>query len=223
MIRILLIEDDPALGTGIKMNLEYEGYQVNWARDLKTAFKENGSATFDLAILDLGLPDGNGISFCRSVRESGSRMPIIILTAQSDEESAVKGLMAGANDYIRKPFGNRELIARIITVLREPKVREDQARFENLVVLRSQRKVMFGTQEIDLSRREFDLLSVLVENGDAVVTRERLMETLDKEGEILDRTMDSHLSHIRSKLRKAGVSSVQILSVYGIGYRLEKA
>lgn len=223
MIRILLIEDDPALGTGIKMNLEYEGYQVAWARDLKTAFKENGAQTFDLAILDLGLPDGNGISFCTSVREAGSRMPIIILTAQSDEESAVKGLMAGANDYIRKPFGNRELIARIITVLREPKVREDQARFDNLVVLRSQRKVMFGAQEIDLSRREFDLLSVLVENGDAVVTRERLMETLDKDGEILDRTMDSHLSHIRAKLRKAGVASVQILSVYGIGYRLEKA
>lgn len=223
MIRILLIEDDPALGTGIKMNLEYEGYHVTWARDLKTAHKENAEANFDLAILDLGLPDGNGLSFCTAARDAGSRMPIIILTAQADEESVVAGLMAGANDYIRKPFGNRELIARIITVLREPKVREDQARFDNLVVLRSQRKVMFGPQEIDLSRREFDLLSVLVENGDTVVTRERLMNTLDKDGEILDRTMDSHLSHIRAKLRKAGVNSVQIISVYGIGYRLERA
>lgn len=222
MIQILLVEDDPALGTGIKLNLEYEGYQVRWARDLRSAQKENGEHAFDLVLLDLGLPDGNGISLCTQLREAGSRMPVIILTAQSDEESVVKGLMAGANDYMRKPFGNKELIARIVTVLREPKVREDQLRFENLLILKSQRKVMYGPTEIDLSRREFDLLSLLVENGDSVVTRERLLNMMDREGEILDRTMDSHFSHIRSKLRRAGVANLQISSVYGIGYRLEK-
>jgi DNA-binding response OmpR family regulator len=223
MIQILLVEDDPALGTGLKLNLEYEGYQVTWARDLRSAQRENGERQFDLTLLDLGLPDGNGITFCTQVREGGSRMPIIMLTAQSDEESVVKGLMAGANDYMRKPFGNKELIARIITVLREPKVREDQLRFENLVVLRSQRKVMYGPHEIEFSRREFDLLALMVENGDNVVTRERLLNMMDREGEILDRTMDSHFSHIRSKLRRAGVTTLQIASVYGVGYRLEKA
>ena len=222
MINILLVEDDPSLGTGIKMNLEYEGYAVAWARDLQTANKENSSQAFDLALLDLGLPDGNGISFCKSVRAAGSRLPIIILTAQTDEDAVVAGLMAGANDYVRKPFGNKELIARIVTVLREPKVREDQVRFDNLVILKSQRKAMFAGKDVDLSRREFDLLAILVENGDAVVPRERLMNSLDKDGEILDRTMDSHLSHIRAKLRTAGASSIQIVSVYGVGYRLER-
>ena len=223
MIKILLVEDDPALGKGLKMNLEYEGYEVEWARDLRTAVRLNDELKFDLTLLDLGLPDGNGISFCDRTRAAGSRLPIIILTAQADEESVVKGLMAGANDYVRKPFGTRELVARIKTVLREPKVREDQIRFENLVLLRDQRKVMWGASEIDLNRREFDLLTVLVENGESVVTRESLLARLDREGEILDRTMDSHLSHIRTKFRKAGVLGIQISSVYGVGYRLEKA
>ena len=220
MIQLLMVEDDPSLGTGIKMNLEYEGYGVTWARDLRSAQKLFAETKFDLVILDLGLPDGNGITFCRALRDQGERLPIIILTAQTDEESVVAGLMAGANDYMRKPFGNRELLARIITVLREPKVREDELRFEELVVSRSQRKVTYNQTEIDLSRREFDLLSILVEHGDSVVSRERLLDMLDRDGEILDRTMDSHFSHIRSKFRKAGVNTLQIGSVYGVGYRL---
>lgn len=222
MIRILLVEDDPALGTGLKINLEYEGYEVIWARDLRTAQRENESQSFDLTLLDLGLPDGDGVDFCAQVRGGGSRMPIIMLTAKADEESAVRGLMAGANDYMRKPFGNKELVARIVTVLREPKVRDEQLRFENLVILRSQHKVMYGRQEIEFSRREYDLIVMLVENGDNVVTRERLLQMMDREGEILDRTMDSHFSHIRAKLRRAGVTTLQISSIYGVGYRLEK-
>ena len=222
MRRILLIEDDPGIGTGLKKSLEYEGYEVVWARDLRTANKENEDQEFQLTLLDLGLPDGNGLSFCKSIRDAGSRMPVIILTAQSHEESVVAGLKAGANDYVRKPFGNRELLARIENVLREPKVREDQLRFSDLLILRAQRKVMFNSIEIELTRREFEILAYLVENAESVVTRENLMSHVDQDGQINDRTLDSHLSHVRSKLKKAGIESIKISPVYGVGYRLEK-
>lgn len=222
MPQILLVEDDPVLGAGIKMNLEMEQYQISWAKDLRSAREFNGQNKFDLVVLDLGLPDGNGMSFCKELREAGSRLPIIMLTAQADEESVVTGLSAGANDYIRKPFGNRELLARIKTVLREPSMREDQLRFGNILVLRDQRRVMIDQLAIDLNRREFDIFSYLVNHGDSVVSRESLLQFLDREGEILDRTLDSHISHIRAKLKKAEVSTVTIASVYGVGYRLEK-
>jgi len=222
MSKILLVEDDPVLGTGLKINLELEGYDVQWARDLRSAHGLNSDQRFDLAVLDLGLPDGSGLSFCQGIRNAGSRMPIIILTAQTDEDSVVSGLSAGANDYVRKPFGNREILARIKTALREPLTRDQQIRFGDILVLRDQRKVMFGSNEVELNRREFEIFLILIESGDSVVTRERLLSSLDRDGEILDRTLDSHLSHIRSKLRKAGILSLQITSVYGVGYRLEK-
>src|SRR5205085_8663007 len=133
--------------------------------------------------------------------EHGVRLPIVILTAQSDEDSVVAGLTAGANDYIRKPFGNRELIARIKTALREPKKREENVHFGNVIVLRDQRRVIIDQHAIDLNRREFDIFNYLVQQGDSVVSRENLLQFLDREGEILDRTLDSHISHIRSKLK----------------------
>ncbi len=222
MSNILLVEDDPILGAGIKLNLEMEKYTVAWAKDLRTARDRNQQDKFDLIILDLGLPDGSGLSLCKELREAGSRLPIIILTAQADEDSVVAGLGTGANDYIRKPFGNRELLARIKTALREPGLREDQVRFGNILILRDQRRVMVDQQAIDLNRREFDIFTYLVNHGDSVVSRENLLQFLDREGEILDRTLDSHISHIRAKLKRAEVTSVAIASVYGIGYRLEK-
>lgn len=223
MSQVLLVEDDPVLGKGVKLNLELDGYNVVWARDLTTAQQENEKQKFQLIILDLGLPDGNGLTLCRRLRDAGSRIPIIILTAQTDEDSVVAGLNSGANDYVRKPFGHRELLARIKTALREPLTRENQIRFGDILILRDQRRAMYGEKEVELNRREFDILCFLVEQGESVVTRERLMNHLDRSGEIFDRTLDSHVSHIRSKLRKAGVASVQISSVYGVGYRLEKA
>jgi DNA-binding response OmpR family regulator len=222
MQRILLVEDDPGLGTGIKIFLEYEKYEVTWVQNLESARHKNQTEKFELVILDLGLPDGSGISFCEEIRAQGSRMPVIILTAQSDEESVVRGLKSGANDYMRKPFGNRELLARIQNVLRETVVRDDQIRYGDLLVLREKRRIMNGQTELELSRREFDILLYLVEHAESVVTREQLISNVDKDGEMIDRAVDSHLSHIRSKFKKNGIVSVKITPIYGIGYTLEK-
>ena len=221
MSHFLLIEDDPVLGAGIKLNLEMEKYQISWAKDLNSARQMNTQNQYDLVILDIGLPDGSGLHFCRELRGNGSRFPIIMLTALADEDSVVAGLSAGANDYIRKPFGNRELVARVKAALREPTTNANQVRFGNVVILKDQRRVQVNDKVVDFNRREFDILTYLVNHGDNIVSRENLLQFLDRDGEILDRTLDSHISHIRAKLKRADVSSVSIASVYGIGYRLE--
>lgn len=222
MSHFLLVEDDPILGAGIKMNLEMEKYQISWAKDLLSAREMHNQNQYDLMILDLGLPDGDGLHFCRELRGNGTRFPIIMLTAQADEDTVVAGLSAGANDYIRKPFGNRELLARIKTALREPAAQGDRIRFGNVLILKEQRRVQIDDKTVDLNRREFDIFTYLVNHGDNIVSRENLLQFLDRDGEILDRTLDSHISHIRAKLKKSEVTSVTIASVYGIGYRLEK-
>lgn len=220
MSHILLIEDDPILGDGLKLNLELEGHRVSWAKSLSDAYQQNDQEKFQLAILDLGLPDGSGLNFCKRVREAGSRLPIIILTAQADEDSVVEGLSFGANDYVKKPFSHRELSARIKASLREPILREDQLRYGNLLLLNDQRRVFVNSEEIVLNRREFDLLKILMAHPGTVVTRESMISQLDSAEEIFDRTIDSHISHVRAKLKKISSCNVKIKSEYGVGYRL---
>ncbi len=221
-MNILLVEDDPALARGLQLTLEAEGYQVIWADSLKSAFDKNRTERLGLVILDLNLTDGSGFEFLNTVRESASRLPIIILTAQSDEESLIEGLQRGANDYMKKPFSNRELLARIKAVLREPQHRESQIRYGDLLLLLDQRVVKFNEITVEMNRREFDILLLLIQKADTIVTREILIEHIDKDGEIFDRTIDSHVSHLRSRFKTVGITGIKISPVYGIGYRLEK-
>jgi two-component system OmpR family response regulator len=223
MIEILLVEDDPVLGRGLNVNLELEGYKVQWARDLKTAAEMHAASKLNLIVLDLNLPDGNGISFLKTIRAAGSKVPVVILTAVTDEDSVVEGLQSGANDYVRKPFGNKELLARVKIALRETAGnRGQEVRYGELFVLVDERRIKYGDADIDLNRREFEVLSYFISHAEAVVTREALLSTLDKDGEIFDRTIDSHVSHVRTRLKQAGVTAIQISSVYGLGYRLEQ-
>ena len=221
MTQVLLVEDDPMLGTNLKLNLELEGFQVDWAQSLAAARELNSSKSFQMALLDLGLPDGNGLDLCREVRGTGSRLPIIILTAQSDEDSVVEGLGAGADDYVKKPFSNKELVARIRSAIRAPQIREEQIRVGNLLVLIEQRRVYSDGEEVLLNRREFDLLKILLNRPGVVLTREAVIQQLGESAEqIFDRTVDSHVSHIRAKLKKAKNCNVRIKSEYGVGYRI---
>jgi DNA-binding response OmpR family regulator len=222
MIEILLVEDDPALSRGTSVKLELEGYKVHCAANLKEANELNSKKKLNLVLLDWNLPDGSGLNFLKTIRETGSRIPVIMLTAKTDEDSVVDGLQSGANDYVRKPFGSKELLARIKTVLGESNSRDEQLRCGDLLVLLNQRRVIHKGSEVELNRREFDILSYFVQNAGKVVTREALMNAVNKDGEIFDRTIDSHISHVRTRLRQSGVQSIEINSVYGVGYRLEK-
>ncbi|MBC85621.1 MAG: DNA-binding response regulator [Bdellovibrionaceae bacterium] len=221
-MNLMIVEDDPALARGLQVNLELEGYQVFWADSLKKAFEINDSQSLDLVVLDLGLADGTGFDFLKHVREVGSRLPVLILSAQTDEDSVVKGLQMGANDFVRKPFGNRELLARIKTILREPLLRENQLRFGEMILLLDQRVVKFRGNDISINRREFDILTHFMQRPGVIVSRENLIAAIDKDAEIYDRTIDSHVSHLRKKLKDNGVDTIKILSVYGMGYRIEK-
>lgn len=222
-MNILLVEDDPGLARGLQVNLELEGYKVSAAPTLSSADKIFPSKVFDLIILDLNLPDGSGFDFLTQVRSSGCKTPVIILTAQTHEDAVVEGLQRGANDYMRKPFGNKELFARIKAVLKQPILKEEQIRYADVVLLVEQRLIRHKDRNIEINRREFDILKYLVQRADKVVTRESLIQDMDKDSEIYDRTIDSHISHLRSKLKQNQIISIKISSVYGIGYRLEKA
>lgn len=220
MRRILLVEDDPILGASLKLNLEIETNQVSWARSLAEADAVNRSQAFHVILLDLGLPDGQGLDFCKRLRQEGSRIPVIILTAQADEDSVVEGFQVGANDYVKKPYSTKELLARVKAVVREPQMREDQIRIGDLLILKEQRRVFIDGEEMSLNRREFDVLKVLAENLGVVLTREAIIQKLGGAEDIFDRTIDSHVSHIRSKLKQSEKRSIKIKSEYGVGYRL---
>jgi DNA-binding response OmpR family regulator len=220
-IAVLLVEDDPVLGQALGMSLELESFKVHWARDLRSA----GALFFEgnpkLVVLDLGLPDGTGLELLRKIREQKIKTAIIVLTARTDEDTVVQCLQAGANDYVRKPFGYKELHARIQAALNATLKRDQNPSFGGLKIATDQRRAFFADKELPLKRREFDILKYFVEHAESVVGREALLSSLGHDSEVFDRTIDSHVSHIRKKLRESGVSAIRISSVYGIGYRLE--
>jgi len=223
MATIFLLEDDPVLGKAIQLQLELESHRVRWAQTLteaKKVFSSNSEA--DIFLLDVNLPDGTGYDFCQWLRQDGVNTPIVFLTARTDEESVVKGFEHGANDYMRKPFSQRELVARINNQLSDNKPSLDVVRYAGLSLIRNQQILKKGDTLLKLNRREFEILTVLFEQAEVIVTREQLIGSLSSGEEIFDRTVDSHISHIRSKLQKNGFSTVKINSVYGQGYRLEK-
>lgn len=207
----------------MKRGLELEGYEVRWAQDLKSALNLWKTIKVDLFILDWNLPDGIGLSFCRKVRDQDPKVPILFLTAQTSEENAVQALTAGAHDYLRKPCGQKELTARIRRMLGEALNHEQVIRFEDLILQLGTRKAKYRETELKIHHKEFDVLVHLVKNGGVISSREAILEVIDPEQAITDRAVDAHMSRLRNKLRNAGVTKIEIRSIYGQGYRLERA
>lgn len=221
MSHITLLEDDPVLGRSLMIKLELEGYKVHWVKSIGEAHQQVEQKS-DLWLVDVSLPDGSGIDFIRDHNEYFSKLPVFVLTARTDEDTAVESLSVGATDFVRKPFGQRELMVRIKKALAEPVHHEKSLRLGALTAMPQQRRILHGEVEIDFNRKEFDILYFLMQNVDRVVSREMLIQMMKSE-EIVDRTVDSHISHIRSKMKDHEVMSVKIASVYGVGYRLEKS
>lgn len=221
MAQILLVEDDPLLGKSLEVALKQLNHQVTWAKTIQDGLRSLHTQSFDLLILDVNLPDGTGFDLTKQVRSNGSLVPILILTARTDEESVVKGFEAGANDYVRKPFSQKELSLRVKVLVRQKDDEDEKLNVGSLQIQTAQRRALIDGQDLNLNRREFDVLSRLAKHPDAVVRREDIIQSFDLGSEIFDRTIDSHISHIRSKLRELGITKVKIESVYGIGYRLQ--
>lgn len=218
---ILLVEDDPVLGKGLVINLELSQYRVNWTTNLAETQQMSNLMNHKLVLLDVGLPDGTGFDLCRWLREQGLRCPVIFLTAQTDEDSVVRGFSEGANDYVRKPFSNKELLARVKHHLNEPVTQEQETRLGPIHIFVDQRKILVDGKSVALNRKEFEIFCYLTRNSKLVLSREKILAAVSPTGDLSDRTIDSHLSHIRQKLKDSLVENVKIQSVYGVGYKLE--
>ncbi|CAB4872741.1 unannotated protein [freshwater metagenome] len=225
--RILLVEDETSIAEPFARMLEREGFTASVAPTVARALELFAAEEPDLVLLDLNLPDGDGRDVARDIR-ARSRVPIIMLTARGTETDRVVGLEIGADDYVVKPFSAAEVIARIRAVLRrtaEPLVQEDAAEAEpleidELRIDRAARRVFLGEEEIELSRKEYDLLLELASHAGAVVSRDDLMARVwDVNWFGSTKTLDVHIGWLRRKLGDDAASPRWIETVRGIGFR----
>jgi DNA-binding response OmpR family regulator len=218
--RLLLAEDDEGIREPLMRALQREDYTVDAVADGAEAARLGVEDDYDLLVLDIGLPTLDGLEVCRRVRAAHPRVPILILTAQSDELDVVEGLDAGADDYVPKPFRLGELLARVRALLRRAAPAEMLAR--GVRVDADARRVFKNGDEIALTPKEFDLLALLLANAGSVVRRERLMaEVWDENWFGSTKTLDMHVSFLRRKLADAGEDPDNISTLRGFGYRYE--
>jgi DNA-binding response OmpR family regulator len=220
--KVLLVEDDPLLARTLGLSLRYEEFEVTVAASVDAARQSLRQSSYDVVLLDLNLPDGSGLDVCAELRATHPALPILIVTARTDEDSAVESIERGADDYIRKPYGLRELVARIRRLTIKRSTVDDAQAFGNVRLSVSRRSVEVDGSPIHLRKREFDILALLMNANGVVVTRDQVLRAVDRDQAIYDRTIDSHLSHLRKTLSDAS-ASVRIEAVYGVGYRLDTA
>ena len=224
--KILLVEDDFALAMGTEYTLKTEHYEVVHASDLKTA-RKCLQPDIDLVLLDVMLPDGNGYDFCREIREADNYVPVIFLTAVSDEVNLVQGLELGADDYVIKPFDSKELVARVRAVLRRfqvkqpsPSSSEKCVTYPDLTVNLTNYAVTYMGRQVDMPPKELELLYFLAASPNQVFTREQLLDHIWGYEYIGDtRTVDVHIKRLREKIKDNPHWS--IATVWGIGYKFE--
>ncbi|VVM40662.1 Transcriptional regulatory protein QseB [Pseudomonas fluorescens] len=218
-MRLLLIEDDVALGEGIHQALVREGYTVDWLQDGSSALHALLSETFDAVVLDLGLPRMDGLEVLRRLRDSGATVPVLILTARDATEDRIAGLDAGADDYLIKPFDLAELKARLRALLRRSAGRARVViEHAGICLDSSTQHVSYHGQTVLLTPKEYQLLHELLSPPGRVMTRDQLMQLLygwNEEAE--SNTLEVHIHHLRKKF-----SSELIRTIRGVGYLVEE-
>ena len=219
--RILVIEDEPDLLRGLELNLKAEGYGVLTAGTGDDGLRQAMQQKPDLVILDVMLPGLNGFDVCRELRRNGFYAPIIMLTAKAEEVDRVVGLEIGADDYVPKPFGLRELIARIrVRLRRQAPAGGAILRFGSVQIDFDRHEATRAGQRVELTGKEFEVLKLLARHRGEIVTRERLLnEVWGFEAYPTTRTVDNHILRLRQKLEDDPANSRHILSIYGEGYK----
>jgi DNA-binding response OmpR family regulator len=216
LAEILVVEDDEAIADLVCLNLNREGYHCSCARDGMEGIRLIGKGTYDLVLLDIMLPGVDGYVLLEEIKPAGT--PVIFLTAKGAVEDRIRGLKAGADDYLVKPFQVGELMARVEALLRRTGAKSTVLRFGDVTVCLDSRQVTKGDCPVVLTAKEFDLLAELIQHRNVALYRERLYETVWKEpflGET--RTLDAHIQRLR---RKLGWEE-RIKTIFRIGYRLE--
>jgi DNA-binding response OmpR family regulator len=217
-VRVLLVEDDEPVAESLRRGLLRYGFEVDWVTTGGAALSHKDP--YDVVLLDLGLPDTDGLDVCKALRARGD-VPIIVISARSDETDRVVGLELGADDYVSKPFGVREVIARIRAVMRRAQPRTTTGPDEygpRLTIDRKAARVRLDGAEVALAPKEYDLLSFLTEEPGALMSREQIMEAVwDANWFGPTKTLDVHVAALRRKLAGA----ITIEAVRGVGFRLE--
>lgn len=221
MTHLFLVEDDQAIAKNLMILLQMEGFIVTHAVNKREAFTLLSKNKFDVALVDISLPDGNGFTVCTEIK-SKQAIPVIFLTASDDEASVVTGLDMGADDYVIKPFRPRELLARIRNALRKSGHGQTTFEVSELYVDIAGGVVRKNGKEVFLSALEYRLLLVFVNNPKNILTRERLLDELwDAAGEFVnDNTLTVYIKRLREKIEEDPTHPEMILTVRGIGYRL---
>ena len=219
---VLVVEDEASYQDALAVGLAAEGFVVLGAASLGEARELLARATPDLVLLDVMLPDGSGLDFCREVRDT--RTPVIMVTARTSELDVVLGLEIGAADYVTKPYRLRELVARIRAVLRRPAPANepDAITFGEITIDFVRRRVTRGDVAIEMSRKEFDLLALFAAHLGDVVTREVCLDTLWWGLDLADsRTLDTHVKRLRQKIEAVPATPRHLVTVRGVGFRLD--
>lgn len=218
-MRVLLVEDDSGLGSGLQVALKPEGYTVDWLTDGVQALQALETDHFDLVVLDLGLPRLDGLSVLRQVRAQGKNTPVLILTARDAVQDRIDGLDSGADDYLIKPFDMTELKARIRALLRRSSGRSQPTiSFRGIVLDPSSQQVLYDGKPIALTRREYTLLYEMINQPGHVFTRDALQQMLyGWDDEVESNAMEVHIHHLRKKLFPKLIRTLR-----GIGYVIDK-
>jgi DNA-binding response OmpR family regulator len=223
MPKVLVVEDDPSMATALNDGFEYEGYTVTHAKDGATGLRLASETSPDLIILDVMLPKMSGLDVCRQIRKDGNTVPIIMLTARGQEIDKVVGLKLGADDYVTKPFGFMELMARVEAILRRASGRQagiETYQFGDVSVDFKKGEARKKNKPLELSAREFRLLQYLIEHREQVVAREALLDSVwDYDNAPLTRTVDMHVAKLRKKIEDDPADPRHIVTVHRMGYK----
>ena len=227
MTRILVAEDEPVIAGALQDDLTLEGYDVTLVADGMAASRRATSERFDLIILDVMLPGRDGFDICRDIRKTDRRTPILMLTARAQETEKVFAFELGADDYVTKPFGTKELRARIKALLRRSEIHADGAaapmfQFGDVELDLARGEVRRAGQPIDVTLTEFKLLTAFVKHPGRVLSRQQLLDLAWGPGLVLsDRAVDNHIVGLRRKIEPAPAEPRHLVSVRGLGYRFD--
>lgn len=222
-MKVLIVEDDHRIAVPIKEDLEHQNYIVDCAADGKTALELAASADYDLILLDLMLPEMDGIEVCQRLRRGGFKGAVMMLTARSSKRDKIEGLDCGADDYIVKPFDIDELEARIRALMRRgPMQLLPELGWRGVAINQSQCTVHFKDQIVDLTPTQYRLMVLFLRHPDRIFNRREIMDRLFSSYETPNESViKSHMRGLRQKLRQAGIDEDLIETVYGFGYRLK--
>ncbi len=223
MINILMIEDDSTIAFGVKYALEQEGFNIDISKDLESGRNNINEKNYDIILLDVMLPDGNGYDFCKEIRKIKDT-PIIFLTACDDEVNIVMGLDIGGDDYITKPFRVRELISRIKAVVRRNKGENKNKKvlkYGDLSIHTLEARVYKKNEEVFLTSAEYKLLLILIQNENIILSRNQILEKLwDVTYDFInDNTLTVYIKRLREKIEDDSTNPKHIITIRGMGYK----